>query len=332
MFLQRAVYRDGLRTEATSLAADLAAVREAGDGFLWISLKDPTEAEFDAVDEELQLHPLAVEDAINGRQRAKVERYEQTMFAVIKTLRYIDATSDIETGEIMVFVGDAFIVTVRRGDAIELFGVREALEADPERLALGPSVVLYAILDHVVDVYGRIDRAVHEDLEEIEHDVFTGDSGDAATIYRLKREVLEFRRAADPLREATHQLQRQPIADMIEEDLRFFFRDVEDHLDRVCGHLESYDKLLTDVLQAHLAHVSVKQNEDMRKISAWVGIAALPTMIAGIYGMNFQYMPELVAKVTVGGHDYYYGYFVVVGIMLTASVTLYFLFKKWKWL
>lgn len=330
--LHRAIYLDGIRSESTNFAADLADLRRTGEGFMWIGLKDPTEAEFAAVNTELGLHPLAVEDAVRGRQRAKVERYDETVLAVIKTLKYLDATSDIETGELMVFLGDAFVVTVRRGDAIQLFDVRDGLEADPERLRQGPVTVLHAILDHVVEVYAAIARAVHDDLEQIEHDVFTGDNGDAATIYRLKREVLEFRRAADPLRDACHQMQGRPLAGLMPEHMGFFFRDVEDNLNRICAHIETYDKLLTDVLHAHLAHVGVKQNSDMRKISAWVGIAAVPTMIAGIYGMNFHYIPELEVSVMIGHTRFYWGYFAAITLMVSASVTLYFLFKKWKWL
>ncbi|MFV0460281.1 MAG: magnesium and cobalt transport protein CorA [Actinomycetales bacterium] len=332
MFLHRAVYRNGIRHESTDFATDLAGLRRERDGFMWIGLKDPTEAEFATVDRELGLHPLAVEDAVIGQQRAKVERYDGTILAVVKTLRYIDETSDIETGELMVFLGDAFVVTVRRGDAIQLFGVRDALEADPERLALGPVVVLYAILDHVVRSYAEIDRAVHDDLEQIEQDVFTGNAGDAASIYQLKREVLEFRRAADPLREAARRMQQQPLVDLLPREMLFFFRDIEDNLSRVCDHVDSYDRLLTDVLHAHLAHVGVQQNADMRRISAWVGILAVPTTVAGIYGMNFHYIPGLESSVNVGGTQVYWGYFVITGFMIATSILLYHQFKKWKWL
>ncbi len=325
LIVDRAIYRDGHRHECRDLRADLAAVREGSQGdFLWIGLKDPTDQEFAQVEQELGLHALAVEDAISGRQRVKIERYGSTLFAALKTLAYVEASSDIETGEIMIFIGDSFVVTVRRGDVAPLGPVRRILEDDPERLAeFGPPGVLHAVLDVVVDTYLDIDAEVAADLDDIEEAVFGNDStAHSGSIYRLKREVLEFRRAAAPLSQPVAWLasEQGPIA---AEELRLRFRDVSDHLLRVSDHVESYDKLLTDVFNAHLAQISIQQNNDMRKISAWVAMAAVPTMVAGVYGMNFDHMPEL---------HWSFGYPLVIGLMVLVCVLLYRAFKRSGWL
>jgi magnesium transporter len=334
VIVDRAIYEDGLRRPCGDLSDELAGLRASSDhtGFLWIGLKDPTREEFDEVNTELALHPLAVEDAVNGRQRTKVELYDDTVFVVLKPLRYIDRTSDIETGEVMVFVGDRFVVTVRRGELTPLTGIRKELEADPEALRLGPLGVLHRVLDRVVDGYVEIDAEVARDLEEIETAVFSGDHTNTATIYRLKREVLEFKRAASPLEEPLRMLHLSSRSPVPEGEVRLRLRDVSDHLHGVIEHIESYDRLLTDVLGAHLAQVTVQQNNDMRRISAWVAIAAVPTMIAGIYGMNFDNMPELSASVTVGGGQFEYGYFVVLAVMGAACLAMYRAFKRSGWL
>lgn len=325
MIVDRAIYVDGQRRPCGDLSDELASLREADDpgSFLWIGLKDPTQAEFDDVDTELTLHPLAVEDAVKGRQRAKVELYDDTVFVVLKPLRYIDQTSDIETGEVMVFVGDHFVVTVRRGDVSPLTDIRSELEGDVERLRLGPLAVLHAVVDRVVDGYTAIDAEVGTDLDEIETEVFSGARMDSSSIYRLKREVLEFRRAVVPLMEPLRMLHVSPRSPVPEGELRLLLRDAADHLHNVIDHVESYDRLLTDVLNAHLAQISVQQNDDMRKISAWVAIAALPTMLAGVYGMNFENMPEL---------RWHYGYYAVVAVMAVSCTALYRAFKRSGWL
>ena len=322
--MDQAIYRDGRRLPCTSLEADLARLRAEEDGFLWIGLKDPSDDEFALVNRGLELHPLAVEDAVGGDQRAKVEEYDDNLLVVLRTLRYIERTSDIESGEVTVFVGDRFVVTVRRGDGNPLFGVRTRLEPHAEQLQLGPSAVLHAVMASVVDNYVLIDVELERDLERIEQQVFTGSFDiDATAIYRLKREVLEFRRAAIPLSASIRKIVMEPGLDLIDEDVIPFFRDVQDHLLRVIDHIETYDRLLTDVLNAHLAQLSVRQNEDMRRISAWVAIAAVPTMIAGIYGMNFDFMPELRQT---------WGYPAVLVLMATACGLIYRSFRKSGWL
>lgn len=326
MIVDQAVYVDGRRHPCGDLSDELAALRdqppEAG-AFLWIGLLDPTQAEFDEVKDELGLHPLAIEDTLKGEQRAKIERYDSVLFVVMKPLRYLDATSDIETGEIMVFVGEHFVLTVRRGEVNSLGPVRAELEARPDRLRLGPVSVLHAIGDAVVDEYVRIDRELERDLDLIEEKVFAAGSPiHSGEIYRLKREVLEFKRATVPLARPWATM-HAPGSQVPEGEARLLLRDVGDHLLRVLEHAESYDRLLTDVLHAHLAQVGVQQNSDMRKISAWVAMAAVPTMIAGIYGMNFDNLPELHWK---------YGYFLAVAVMATVCLGLYRAFKRSGWL
>ncbi|WP_170070242.1 magnesium and cobalt transport protein CorA [Knoellia remsis] len=327
MIIDKALYRGGKREACGDLSDELGVLRETGQqtDFLWIGLKDPSMEELESVNEELGLglHPLAVEDAVNGRQRAKIEPYGRTVFVVLKTLSYIEATSDIETGELMVHVGEHFVLTIRRGELSPLAGVRKELEADPKKLALGPLSALHAVMDRVVDQYREIEVEVARDVDEIEEGVFSDHLVSSDDIYRLKREVLEFRRAIQPLIAPLRTLyagQRTPVRD---EELRLLYRDVDDHLHFVSDRIDSYDRLLSDVLSANLAKISVQQNADMRRISAWVAIVAVPTMIAGIYGMNFENMPEL---------SWRYGYFIVLGVMATACAVLYAVFKKVKWL
>ena len=323
VIVDQAVYRDGKRMPCGDLSDELELLRKADHGFIWIGLKDPTDAEFALVNDELKLHPLAVEDAIKGNQRPKLDVYDDTIFVSLKTLRYIEATSDVETGEVMIFVGDRFVVTVRRGEANPLAGVRARLEDAADHLAHGPIAVMYSVMDSVVDNYTLIDAELSEDLDLIEQQVFSGARGvDATNIYRLKREVLEVRRATTPLEAPLRRLRSEDMA-IIDEQARPFFGDISDHVLRVIDHVESYDRLLTDVLHAHLAQISVQQNDDMRRISAWVAMAAVPTMLAGIYGMNFTYMPELNQR---------WGYFAVLGVMAAVSVGLYRGFRKSGWL
>ena len=331
--MDQALYRQGQRFECGDLSDELATLRDGAEGFLWIGLKDPTDEEFGLVRHELGLHPLAVEDAVMGNQRAKIEQYEGSLFVVLKTLRYIDETSDIETGEVMLFIGDRFVVTVRHGEGNPLTDVREQLEEHPELLELGPLVVMHAVMDSVVDHYVDVDRELGIDLDEIEAQVVGEDGvGDANAIYRLKREVLEFRGGSGPLAYSWAGSVERDRGVEVQVDLRNVFRDVADHLRHVNDHVESYDRLLTVILSAHLASVSVQQNSDMRKISAWVAIAAVPTMIAGIYGMNFDGMPELEASVNVGGSEYYYGYFVVLAVIVAVCLFLWTRFKRSGWL
>jgi magnesium transporter len=318
-----AVYANGVRREGELAIADaLEASREPGN-FVWIGLHEPTAAEFEAVKNEFQLHELAVEDAIKAHQRPKLEVYEGMLFLVLKTAWYEESVEEVHLGEILLFLGETFVVTVRHGPASGLAEVRKRLEGDPALLRCGPGAVLYAILDRIVDDYKPVIHGLENDISEVEGEVFSAvRSNPAERIYFLKREALEFHQAVAPLITAVDRLARGGY-DQIHEDIRPYLRDIHDHLLRTVDTVVGFRDLLTSVLDANLTQVNVRQNEDMRKISAWVAILAVPTMIAGIYGMNFKHMPELEAR---------YGYFVILAVMAAACGTLYGQFKKSGWL
>jgi magnesium transporter len=322
MIVDCAIYVDGCReARAHSVDAALAEARRRG-GFVWIGLHEPVAEEFDAVTRAFDLHPLAVEDAIHAHQRPKLERYGDSLFVVLKPARYVDAHEVVEVGQIMVFVGGDFVVTVRHGQSGALAEVRRALEADPERMQYGPGSVLYAIADRVVDDYALVMRGLDLDIDQIENEVFSGPkAAHAERIFKLKREVLDFRRAVGPLEPALAELAAG--AKGVDDRLTDYFRDVLDHHLRVSEHLAGLDALLDSALNANVAQVGMRQNEDMRKISAWVAIVALPTMIAGIYGMNFEHMPEL---------DWGWGYPFVLAVMALSCLGLHRNFKRRGWL
>ncbi|MCO5974871.1 magnesium/cobalt transporter CorA [Actinoallomurus soli] len=323
MIMDCAIYRKGERESVDGDLSDaLDVARENGDAFMWIGLHEPTREEFDLVADELALHPLAIEDAVNAHQRPKLERYGDTLFVVIKTLRYIDETSDIEVGEIMLFVGADFVITVRHGQGSPLKEVRRRLEGDHALMEHGPSAVLYTVLDEVVDRYETIAHEVETDIIELERAVFSpGRSMVTEDIYDLKREVLEFRGAEDPLIPVLQDIVKGRVE--VAPGTREYFRDVLDHLLRVDERVDSHSELLTNVLNAHLAQVGMQQNEDMRKISAWAAILAVPTMVTGVYGMNFTHMPELKE---------WWGYPAALLLILGICLVLYRWFRKSGWL
>ena len=323
MFVDCAVYEQGRRRQGDFELHDALEQCHGDSSFAWIGLHEPTEDEFDSVRREFQLHELAVEDAINAHQRPKLEVYGDSLFLVLKPARYIDGEKVIDFGEILVFVGDGFIITVRHGETTALHEVRENVERSPELLKHGPGAVLHAIVDRVVDDYAPAIECLRVDIEEVETDVFSPERGSSAQrIYLLKREVLEFARATAPLVEPVNRLARGGYA-QVHGEVHAYFRDVSDHLVRVDEQLEAFSDLLTSVLTANLSQVTVQQNEDVRKISAAVALIAVPTMIAGVYGMNFEHMPEL---------GWQYGYPLVVGLMLAVCFTLYRYFKRAGWL
>lgn len=327
-----AVYLDGVRRPGRCDPAEIDAVRRAGEGFVWLGLHDPDAVELTELAERYELHELAVEDALHAaHQRPKLDRYEDTLFAVLKTVRYVHPDSPatdvevVETGEISVFVGRDFVITVRRGEPGGLQGLRRTLERDPERLALGPSAVLHAIMDRIVDDYLGVASSMQLDVDAVETAVFGGpgrSSRDAERIYVLKREVLELRRAVGPLAAPLRTLAERPVR-LVHPEIREYFRDVEDHLARVTEQIGAFDELLTTIIQANLAQVTVEQNEDMRRISAWVAILAIPTAVAGLYGMNFTHMPELAWK---------YGYPMTLLLIASACLVLYRGFRRNGWL
>jgi magnesium transporter len=323
MIVDCAVYKDGRRHEGELTLEKAREAASAPDTFVWISLHEPGPQELEAVAAEFDLHPLAVEDAIVAHQRPKIETYRDIMFVVLKPARYVDHDEVVKLGEIMLFVGDDFVITVGHGDEGDHSGVRERIEQEPEELKRGPSGVLHAIVDKVVDDYFPVVDGVEVDIEEVEREVFSDSrTNPAQRIYKLKREVLEFYGATAPLTDPLDRLVRGDNP-LINEDVRPYFRDVHDHLMRIVGHIEGFRDLLTSVLTANLTQVSVRQNDDTRKITAWVAIGAVPTIIGAIYGMNFRHMPEL---------GWRFGYPYALTLILVACVYIYWRFKKAGWL
>ncbi len=324
MIVDCTVYDNGVRRDRElPIEQALDAARSSPDAFVWIGLHEPTADEFVAVVEEFQLHPLAVEDAVHAHQRPKLETYGPTLFIVLKAARYVDPEEIVSLTEIMLFLGDGFLITVRHGESSVLADVRRLLETDPDRLKCGPLGVLHAILDRVVDDYAVVVRGLNTDIEEIERQVFSDErKNHAQRIYRLKVEALEFRQAVVGLDDPLDGLARGKVAEA-ETVLYEYFRNVHDHLLRVAERVEAIDNLLNSALTANLAQLGVRQNEDMRRISAWVAIVAVPTMIAGIYGMNFEHMPEL---------GWAFGYPFALALMAGLCLTLYVLFRRRGWL
>lgn len=327
MIVDCAIYRAGARIDGPADFSDaLDEARATGDAFLWVGMYEPTQKEFEHVRTEFGLHPLAVEDALTAHQRPKLEVYDDSLFAVLKPVLYDDHTDVVTTGELMVFIGDSFVVTVRHGEGAPLAAVRRRLEHEPEVLRHGPTAVLYAVSDAVVDHYIDVAAELQADLAELEADVFAPNASDtkntASRIYAFKRQVLEFRRATSPLLQPMERLAFGQVP-FVHEHARPFFRDVADHLTKANEYVEGLDRLLSDALAAHLAQMGVRQNDDMRKISAWAAMAAVPTMVAGIYGMNFDHMPELTWGL---------GYPGVVLVMVGACLGLHRMFKRRGWL
>jgi magnesium transporter len=322
MVVDVACYVNGTRDGAELGFGDALIRARSNGGFVWVGLFEPTAPEFTALADAFQLHPLAVEDAVHAHQRPKMEPYGDMLFVVLKPARYVDHEEVITVGQIMAFVGPDYIVTVRHGDVTELGTLRARLESDPSSLEWGPSSVLYAISDLVVDDYGVVLRKLNEEIDEVESNVFSEPrAAHAKQIFKLKRETLDFRRAVDPLETPMSQLAGSPRP--IDARSSAYFRDVHDHVLRISDQLHSLDALLDSALHANVAQVGMRQNEDMRKISAWVAIIAVPTMIAGLYGMNFDHMPEL---------HWRFGYPLVVGTMVVLCLLLYRNFKKRQWL
>ena len=291
MIVDNALYRNGERVDLGTDTHDLAGVRAkatGADDFVWVGLHEPDRDELEAVADLYDLHELAVEDAISAHQRPKVERYADSLFIVLKTLWYVDEQDAVETGEISMFVGHKFVVTVRHGSGGGLKEARQRLEAASSVLAHGPSAVVYAVCDEVVDRYEEVAEALQEDVDEVEQSVFSTErTNDSERIYILKRELAEMRRAVIPLREPMGRFTAGTVHG-IHSDAGPYFRDVADHLSRVADTIDSLDSLLSTAFDAHMAQISIQQNDDMRRISAGVGLVAAPTLVAGLYGMNFR--------------------------------------------
>ncbi|MEU4743698.1 magnesium and cobalt transport protein CorA [Actinosynnema sp. NPDC023658] len=324
------VYVDGLRQPGhRSPAEAVAEVRALGRGFVWIGLFAPDRGGIRDVAEAVALPGPAVEDAVRAHQRPKLERYEGDLFVVLKTVGYVEhespttANEIVESGEVMVFLGADHVVTVRHGHHSGLAGLREELERQPERLATAPAVVLHAIAGHVVDGYLDVVDAVQNDIDLVETAVFAPRSEiGVEQLYLVKREIVELKRAIIPLAGPLRDLgdESDPL---VPDTVRSYFRNVEGHLTAAAERVAGHDELLTTLVNATLAKVSLQQNDDMRRISAWVAIVAVPTMVFGNYGMNFDHMSEL---------RWTYGYPLVLSITFTACFVLYRIFKRNRWL
>jgi magnesium transporter len=322
-----AVYTNGKRRDGhLPLEQALEAASEP-DSFVWIGLHEPSHDEFEAVRQEFDLHDLAVEDAIAAHQRPKLEVYDGDLFVVLKTARYDDAAERVEFAELQLFVGQSYVVTVRHGKASALAEVRRTIENDLSRIRCGPMAVLHAVMDHVVDDYVAVIDGIDNDMAEIEDAVFApertrGEYDSSERIFKLKREVLDFYRNTEPLLEPLGRLATGTLPGAHPE-LGSYFRDVEDHLKREVSSIAHVRDLLSDALDANLSQVTVRQNNDMRTISAWLAIGGFPTVVGAIYGMNFDNMPELRTR---------YGYYTVLVIMGVLCFALWRRFKKIGWL
>lgn len=325
-----AVYENGARRAGfPDWRGALDYLRSNETGFVWIGLHEPSERQLGGIAEAFSLHPLAVEDAVHAHQRPKLETYDESLFVVVKTVHHnpsADGTDIgvVETGEVMIFLGEQFVITVRHGEHGALNKLRKRLEDAPTLLSMGPSVVLHAVLDQVVDEYLAVTNELQSDIDEAEVSVFSGMNGaeDANRLYGLKREVLAMKRSAAPLTGPLRMLAHRPMR-FVSEDSTEYFRDVDDHLTQVVEQIAAFDDLLTTLVSANLARVSVIQNEDMRKISSWVAIVSVPTLVAGVYGMNFDHMPEL---------HWTYGYPLIVTLTVTVCSLLHRAFKRNGWL
>jgi magnesium transporter len=316
-------YREGKRQNEGPLPLEEAADYCVGGGeFVWLGLKDPSDEELERVGAMFDLHALALEDAAHAHQRPKLEDYEGSLFIVLRTARYDDAKEAVDFGEIHLFVGSGYVITVRRGEASELAPARRRMEQRPELLESGPAAVVWAIVDKVVDDYAPVVAGIENDIEEVEQEIFQERSDATQRIYFLKREVIEFHRAVAPLLAPLEGLEYGARIEVTDE-LRRYFRDVHDHARRVDEQVLGQRELLTSILEANLALLGVQQNAVVRAISAWAAIIAVPTFLASIWGMNFEHMPEL---------DTSWGYPLALAMMLVAVVLLYRFFKRIEWL
>jgi magnesium transporter len=334
--VDNAVYYDGVRIEPESLEQTYELVRQS-KGMGWIGLYRPEPADVEEIAAEFGLHGLAVEDALEAHQRPKLERYGETLFVVLRPARYVDPSEVVDIGELHVFVGPDFVVTIRHSETPDLHAVRTRMEQSPELLKLGPEAILHAILDQVVDDYDPVLRGVANDIDEIETQVFQGDVEVSRRIYQLGREVIEFQRAANPLLDVLEALRSGFEKYDVDLELRRRLRDVEDHAKRVVERLEAFRALLANVLTLNSLVVAQRQNEEMRrmtetslaqaeevkKISAWAAILFAPTLVGTVYGMNFDHMPEL---------HWALGYPFAVALMLGVSLVLYAVFKRRDWI
>ena len=335
--VDNAIYREGVRqAHPVSLNQTFEELRDHG-GFAWIGMYRPTEEELRSVALEFSLNAFAVEDALTGHQRPKLERYGDVLFVVLRPARYLDAPEEVEFGEVHLFIGPNFAITVRHAESPDLGRVRKRLEKEPQLLALGPQAVLYAVFDEVVDEYQPVSLGLENDIDEIEGQLFTGDPAVSRRIYKLASEAMGFQRATHPLIDMLEALQAGYDKHGIDVELRRGMNDVLDHAIAVVARADSFRALLQNALTVQSTLVTQNQNEEMRaltrasieqgdqvkKISGWAAILFAPTLIAAVYGMNFRFMPEL---------EWTFGYPFALGLMLLSGVVLYVVFKRRDWL
>jgi magnesium transporter len=327
VIVDRAIYRDGQRAAEPADLSDMDQLCRATGGIAWVGLYRPTPEEFDAVAREFGLHELAVEDAVHAHQRAKLERYDDTLFCVLRPARYIDETETVEFGEVHVFAGPHFVVTVRHSEAPDLAEIRRGLESRPDLLRRGPVAILHAVMDRVVDDYAPVSAGIENDIDEIEDEVFSAGADASQRIYELSREVLLFQRATKPLPDMLIRLMEVPAVD--EEEQRYL-RDVQDHSLRVVEQADAFRQLLQNILSVNLTRetkalteISNAQNEEVKRISAWAAILFAPTLVGTVYGMNFEHMPEL---------DWQLGYPLALALMFLLGYALYRSFKARGWI
>ena len=333
-----AVYVDGDRVASPATLGDTyRSLREHDGSVAWIGLYRPDQHELGSLAQEFDLHELAVEDAIVAHQRPKLERYDRTLFVVLRAAHYVDAREEVEFGEVHVFVGPDFVVTVRHSESPDLSSVRRRLESNPDLLALGPEAILYAILDRIVDGYLPVVAGLENDIDEIETEVFGSNPHVSRRIYELTREVIEFQRATRPLATVVTNLAAGFAKYGTDEELQRYLRDVEDHLTLVIEQVDGFRQLLRDILTVNatlvaqrqneemraLSEASIDQNEDVKRISAWAAILFAPTLIGTVYGMNFDHMPEL---------HWAAGYPMALVMMVVVSVSLWGVFKYRRWI
>ncbi|WP_031074960.1 magnesium and cobalt transport protein CorA [Streptomyces sp. NRRL S-118] len=336
--VQASLYRDGHKVASPgTLAETFHRLRDEPEGMAWIGLHRPSEAELLSLAAEFDLHELAVEDAMEAHQRPKLERYGDTLFVVLRAARYLDAPEEVDFGELHIFIGTDFLITVRHGAAPDLSAVRRRMEETPELLALGPEAVLYAILDAVVDGYAPVVAGVQNDIDEIETEVFRGDPEVSRRIYELSREMVEFQRATRPLVGMLHSLMAGFAKYGTDEELQRRLRDVADHVTHTSERVDGFRQALSEILTVNatlvtqqqnaemraLAEAGFEQNEEIKKISSWAAILFAPTLVGTIYGMNFDHMPEL---------HWVYGYPFAILLMAVVCSSLYVIFKRRDWL
>lgn len=292
------------------------------DCFVWLALKEPESAELEALMDEFDLHPLAVEDASHGHQRPKIEEYGDSLFVVLHGVEVVDG--DLQTGEVAVFVGSNYIISVRRGMRMGFADVRARSEREPDLLQHGPVFVLYALMDAVVDRYFPVLDSLAEEVEQIEERIFAGQSTQVhvQALYGLKRKLMTLRHAADPLLEATSKLHGGRVPSVC-SGLQEYFRDVSDHLLRVSQGIDNLRDMVTTAIQVNLSLITIQETEVTKRLAAYAALVAVPTLIAGVYGMNFQHMPELAWR---------YGYLVALTAMVAIDGYLFYRFRKSGWL